>query len=179
MKKNHTLFALIAAVIVTTSSPAKADIILGGDFSRSHFSYKNGAKEFLEENYNNIGPVIGISKNGIGIEAYYKTFEETDKNNVESKIKIYGADFVLQLPTNEYIDVVGSVGYAQYKFEGDFDGLTDDDLDCRGPRFGLGMQINLNQYIGIRAMYHYTSINSGIEYFDSINELSAGIRLRF
>lgn len=179
MKKKYLLSVLTAATLCLAAASAKADLVLGADFTRSHFSYNNGAENFLEENYNNIGPVIGVSMNGIGIEGYYKTYSDSDKNGIDSKIKIYGADFVLQLPTNEYIDFVGSIGYVKYEFDGDFDSLTNEKLDCHGPRFGLGMQLNLNRHIGLRAMYHYTSINEGIDYFDSINELTAGIRLRF
>ena len=179
MKKTHLLSVLTAITVAFSAAPAKADLVLGADFTRSHFSYKNNAETYLEDNYNSIGPVVGISMNGFGIEGYYKTYSDSSKDDIDSKVKIYGADFVLQLPTNEYIDFVGSVGYAKYEFEGNFNGLNEDKLNCHGPRFGLGMQINLNRHIGLRAMYHYTSINSGIDYFDSINEMTAGIRLRF
>lgn len=180
MKKKFLLPILAAGVFCFSATPSKADLVLGADFSRAHFSYNNGAETYLEDNYNIVGPVIGVSVNGVGIEAFYKTYKE--KNNgsgIDSKVKSYGADFVLQLPTNEYIDFVGSVGYVKYEFEGELEGLNQGDLDCYGPRFGLGMQINLNRHVGIRAMYHYTSINSGIHYFDSINELTAGVRLSF
>lgn len=179
MKKNHLLSVSTAVAVILSAAPAKADLVLGADFTRSHFSFENGAEDYLESNYNSIGPVIGISMNGFSLEGYYKTYSDSSKDDTDSKIKVYGADFVLQLPTNEYIDFVGSVGYAKYEFEGNFDSLTKEKLDCHGPRFGLGMQINLNRHIGLRAMYHYTSINEGIDYFDSINELTASIRLSF
>ncbi len=179
MKKN-LLLPLLAICCLLTASPAKADLVLGADFSRSHFSYNNGADSYLSDNYNIVGPVVGISVKGVGIEAFYQTYDETTNDNgVNSKLKAYGADFVLQLPTNEYIDFVGSVGFIKYEFEGDLDGLDEGDLDCYGPRFGLGMQVNFNRHVGLRMMYHYTSINSGIHYFDNINELTAGIRLSF
>lgn len=180
MKKIYLLSVLTIIPVIISTTPAKADIVLGADFTRSHFSYENGAENYLEDNYNSIGPVIGISMNGFGIEGYYnKTFSDSTKNDTDSKIKTYGADFVIRLPTNEYIDFVGSVGYAKYEFERNLNGTSEEKLDCHGPRFGLGMQINFNRHIGLRAMYHYTSINSGIDYFDSINEITAGIRLSF
>lgn len=180
MRKKFLLAFFTISISLFSALSAKADLVLGADFSRSHFSYNNGADAYLNDNYNIVGPVVGVSVNGVGIEAFYQTYSESNNDNgVNSKIKAYGADFVLQLPTNEYIDFVGSVGYIKYEFEGDLDGLNQGDLDCYGPRFGLGMQINLNRHVGIRAMYHYTSINSGIHYFDTINELTAGVRLSF
>ena len=179
MNKSVLLLFLTFVTGLFYAGSAKADIVLGADFTRSYFSFNNEAENYLEDNYNNVGPVVGISINGVSIEAYYKTYSEVMKDNTESKIKAYGADFVLRLPTNEYIDFVGSVGYAKYEFDIVPNHLSDEEIDCYGPRFGVGMQFNFNNHLGMRFMYHYTSLTHGIDYFDTINEVSGGIRLSF
>lgn len=180
MGHKHIFCAAVLTGSLFLSLPARADVYFGADFTHSDLSYKDDNQLFFNDNYNMIGPVVGFEVNGIGVEGFYKMSDNTDNDNgQESKLKSYGADFVLALPTNEYIDFVASAGYVHHELSYKKDDGTKFKQSGKGPRFGIGMQFNLNRHLALRAMYHYTSLTSGIDEFDYINEVTAGIRIGF
>lgn len=180
MKKFKLISILTAIICLFSASPSQAQLYVGADFTNTHFSYQNDGDQLLSDSYNVIGPVVGVNIiNGIGVEGFYKVSDDTENDhNFDSKLKSYGLDFVIALPTNEYIDFVASVGYVKNELSYEENG-QDVQLDFDGIRFGLGLQFNFNRVVSLRAMYHYTALSDDLDRLDAINEFSAGIRLNF
>lgn len=180
MKKNILICSLFLIINLFLSMNAQAQLYIGGDFSRSHISYKSDYDNYFNDNYNVYGPVVGVSVNGIGIEGFYQIAGGVnDDLGDDSDFRVYGVEFIMELPASELIDFVASLGFVKYEFEHTPSGGEKIREDCEGVRFGLGFQINLNKHIALRTMYHYSSINSNIDKFDNISELTAGFRIYF
>ena len=174
MRFTKTLSVMLFGLLLC-SQPAKADVVFGADFYRTFIDTDQETERLLNDQYDNIAAVLGFDINGIGLEGFYKTYnEQTNDYGVDSKIEAYGADFVLRLPTSEVIDFVGSAGYIRYNFEVDNDTIYTDGL-----RLGFGLHFTLTKNIGFRAMYHYTSLTKEVDSIKTINEINAGIRIKF
>ena len=174
MRFTKTLSVIFFGLLLCTQ-PAKADVVFGADFYRTFIDTDRETELLLSDKYDNIAAVLGFDINGVGLEGFYKTYnEQTNDYGVNSKIEAYGADFVLRLPTSEVMDFIGSAGYIRYNFD-----LDNDTIYTDGLRVGFGLQFNLTENIGIRAMYHYTSLTKEVESIKTINEISAGIRIKF
>lgn len=175
MIKKFCCFFVSLLFLPCFAQKAQAHLVLGADFYQTFVDTDRETERLVKDKYDNIAAVLGFDFNGVGVEGFYQTFNEAENDyGVSSKLNVYGADFVLRLPTNEYFDFVGSIGYAHYTFE-----TPVDDIDSEGLRLGLGLQFNLNKYIGLRAMYHYTALTEEIDNIKTINEFSAGIRIKF
>ena len=173
MKKFLTTFALF--FITITSTPAQADLVLGADVYRTFIDTSQEFDSYAESNYDTIAAVLGFDFNGVGIEGFYQMSDDvTNSHNFNSKTTAYGTDFVLRLPTSEYLDFVTSIGYINYKLENQLR-----DLESDGLRIGVGFQFNFNKHMAIRAMYHYSALTEEVDNLKSINEISAGVRFRF
>ena len=173
MKKG--LATLVFGGIILTSMPARADIVFGADVYKAFIDTSQELDFYGEDNYDTIAAVLGFDFSGVGIEGFYRTGDDViNNNNRTSKLSSYGVDFVLRLPTSEYIDFVGSAGYVKYNLETDLK-----EFETDGLRLGIGLQFNFNKYMAIRAMYHYSALTEEINDIKSINEISAGIRIKF
>lgn len=180
MKKNILICSFFLIINLFFSLDAQAQLYIGGDFSRSHISYKSDYDNYFNDNYNVYGPVVGINVNGVGIEGFYQIAGGVNSDlGDDSDFRVYGAEFILELPASEMVDFIASLGFVKYEFEYTPSGGEKIEEDCEGVRFGLGFQLNLNKHIALRTMYHYSSINSNIDKFDNINELTAGFRIYF
>lgn len=180
MQKNLLHYSLIFMISLLCGRQATAQLYIGGDFSRSFISYQGDYNEFYNEDYNVYGPVVGISVNGIGMEGFYQMSGTTDnESGQETEFRVYGAEFIMALPTTDMVDFVASLGFVKYEFEYTPSGGERVKDDCEGIRFGLGFQINLSKHIALRTMYHYSSINSNIDKFEDINEITTGLRIYF
>lgn len=161
------------------STNAQADLYFGADFSHTLFDYEDDNSNFADD-YNNIGPVLGISIGPVGIEGYYKmSFDGTTDFGEDSELTAYGVDVLMALPMSEMVDFVASLGYSKYNLSYEQDGGDDFEIKGSGPRFGLGGQLHLTDHLFLRVMYHYTSLTSGIEDIKYINEFTAGLRYYF
>ena len=173
MKKS--LASIFFGWIILSAMPARADIVFGADVYKTLIDTSQDFEPYAEDNYDMIAAVLGFDFSGIGIEGFYQwSPDTTNYNNFDSKVTSYGADFVLRLPTSEYLDFVGSIGYVNYKLENKLR-----DLESDGLRLGIGFQFNFNKYMALRAMYHYSALTEEIDHLKSINEISAGIRIKF
>ena len=162
-------------------------LILGADYVNSHIKYnknKNARQtEKPESNYNGYAPVIGISAYGISLEAFLLNTPTKEKNSIETKIRAYGFDIIGEASLSDNFTVLASLGLAKYEFntknkKTTFGAKTDDSNN--GPRFGIGLQYYISRNLAIRAMYHYTLLNSGEDdLYDAVSEFTAGLRLYF
>ncbi len=173
MKKFITTF--IFGWLTLCTSPARADIVLGADVYKTFMDTSQELEMYAHDEYDMIAAVLGFDFNGVGIEGFYQFSNDTANDfGRDSKLYSYGVDFVLRLPTSEYIDFVGSAGYVKYKLE-----TQPKDWETDGLRLGVGLQFNFNKFIALRAMYHYSALTEEINDIKSINELSAGLRIKF
>ena len=173
MRKFLTIFAL--TLMISISKPAQADLVLGADVYRTFIDTSQEFDTYAEDNYDMIAAVLGFDFNGVGIEGFYQFSDDTiNGNNFTSKTTSYGADFILRLPTSEYLDFVTSIGYVNYKIENKLR-----DLESDGLRLGVGFQFNFNKYMAIRAMYHYYSLTEEVDNMKTVNEISAGVSIKF
>lgn len=173
MKKFLAIFFF--SLISTIASPARADLVLGADVYKTFMDTSQELEAYSNDNYDMVAAVLGFDFKGVGIEGFYQQSDDTSNDyNRDSKLQAYGVDFVMRLPTSDYIDFVGSAGYVKYKLE-----TLERDWQTDGLRLGLGIQFNINQHIGFRAMYHYSVLTEEINDIKTINEISAGIRLKF
>lgn len=173
MKNFWAIFVL--GSILFTSTPGRADLVLGADVYKAFIDTSQEFDSYSEDNYDMIAAVLGFDFKGVGIEGFYQMSQDmTNNNDRDSKLTSYGVDFVLRLPTSDYLDFVSSLGYIKYKLETDLR-----DLESDGLRIGFGFQFNFNKYIALRTMYHYSALTKEIDHLKSINEISAGIRIKF
>lgn len=173
MKKALATLSFIA--VCNLSTPAQADLVLGADVYKTFIDTSRELDLEASDNYDMISAVLGFDFRGVGIEGFYQQSNETSNDyNKDSKLYGYGADFVLRLPTSEYIDFVGSLGYVKYKLE-----TYQKDWETDGLRLGIGLQFNFNKYMALRAMYHYSTLTEEIDDIKSISEINAGIRIKF
>lgn len=180
MKKSVLILCLLLLLGIFCPNSARAQLYIGGDYTRSHINYESDYESFYNDNYNSLGPVVGINVNGIGVEGFYQTSNK-HKNNFgyESDFKVYGAEFILALPTSELIDFVASLGFVKYEFEYSGENGQTINEDAEAVRFGLGFQVNFTKHLAFRSMYHYSSINSNIDKFEDVSEFTAGFRFYF
>lgn len=175
MNKKILTFCLSFLFSFCLTNESFAHLVLGADFYQTFVDTDSETKALVNDKYDNIAAVLGFDFNGVGVEGFYQTYSDTENDyGKSSKIKAYGADFILRLPTSEVIDFVGSAGYINYTFD-----TEQGDIDVEGFRVGFGLQFNLTQYIGLRTMYHYTALTKELDDIKTINEFSAGLRIKF
>ena len=132
-----------------------------------------------------------LSDNQIKYQEHYSMDNRFAQAEYEVKYKAYGLDVIGYVPVASWLELLGSIGVAQYDFEGKVNfnayknttknkyranSLKMDD-DKLAFRYGGGAQIWLSQRLAFRAMYRFTSI--GGDYFDDISEVSLGLRYNF
>lgn len=107
------------------------------------------------------------------------------------KYTAYGLDAIVYIPVFSKLDILGTVGVANYDFSADVDFSSyyaDSNNKVKGNsikfdesktafRYGGGAQIWLSQRLAFRAMYRYTSV--GGDLIDDISEVSLGLRYNF
>jgi len=193
LRKLILTFTLVVGLMFPSTSVFASNfhLILGADYVNPHVKYNNNkdAKntEKPESNYHGYSPVIGISAYGISLEAFVLNTPTKEKDSIETKIRAYGFDIIGEANLSDNFTVLASLGLAKYEFntknknknQASFIKTKADDSND-GPRFGIGLQYYISRNLAIRAMYHYTLLNSGEkDLYDAVSEFSAGLRLYF
>lgn len=164
-----------------------------------HFRATNPEIDY-ETNYpeNFYSPSVNVGYNlseNFGIEFFYQTSsKETDKyygiwNSLDSldsetSFQAYGVDMIGYIGSTDKVDWLVSAGVGQYEYEtkykyqylGRIKKLTVD-TDGLGIRVGGGLQINLDKYVSLRAMYRY--IFTDIDGLKNSQEFLIGVRIGF
>lgn len=181
---------LIAGLVFQACNASASNLrfILGGDYAISDIKYANVKERYKKKNdtflevkddFKSFSPVIGIGAYGISLEAYILNSQEVKKDSLKAKIRAYGFDVIGEAGLSDNFSVVASLGLVEYKFKTQEDKIKNDD-ESNGPRIGIGLQYYLTHNIAVRAMYHYTILNSGrSDHYKAVSEITAGLRLFF
>ena len=187
--KKTLLLAGVAGLFASNVCAAEIKPYVGLDYVYSSIDYEESAADsFLEDNLNSIAVNAGTRLNkNFGIEAFYQQSEEADKKvfgvyESEVKFKAYGVDLMGYLPLDSQLELLGTVGIAQYDADvkekipsmGISDSSSEDGL---GARIGAGVQYNINEQVAVRAIGQY--VFTDIDGVDNLTEFSAGIQYRF
>lgn len=193
--KKTLLLAGIAASLFSVNAHA-ADIefnpYVGLDYAYSDIDMKSGMDELVETKYNSFKLDLGakLHKN-FGLEAFYQQSGEESKSvmdwegdilKTKTKFKAYGVDVIGYLPVVEQIELLGSVGVAQYKFDAKYGGdyYGNDDEDNLALRLGIGAQYNIDEHFSINGMAHYIQLDdSSDDAVKDMTEFSVGVRYAF
>ncbi len=150
-----------------------SDVFVGDDLLRDYVGHR----------FNSFNVSLGLRFGQyIGLEAFYQKSDDAEKDvygfNVATNFYAYGADLNFYIPTQfRSLEVLVALGAGQYEFEAELKGLASESEKKFAPRAGLGLQYNINEYIGIRGMGRIVWLNS--DYVDDIQELSIGARVYF
>ena len=189
MKNFIVLMALVVGFIWPTTSVFASNfhLVLGADYVNSHVKYNNNseAKKIIkpESSYNGFAPVVGISAYGLSLEAFLLNSPAKERNSIETKLRAYGFDLIGEASLSDNFTVLASLGMVKYEFNSKSKDAVQNakvNISNNGPRFGLGLQYYISRNFAIRAMYHYTLLNSGEkDLYDAVSEFTAGVRLYF
>ncbi|MBP3687099.1 MAG: porin family protein [Alphaproteobacteria bacterium] len=148
-------------------------------------------KEVLPASYTAYSLNAGAKFNqNFGIEAFIQqSSEETKTDDWDYKEKIQfnaiGIDLIGYLPVSHELELLASLGLAQYNFnlkeEIDYDDYYEwekSTLNTIGYRFGIGAQYNINEHIALRAMARYIKFSDD-DIIKNMTELSLGLRYMF
>ncbi len=187
---NKALLLASAACIISFSSIANAKMMghevkpyVGADYVYSSADYKGDAKG-LKKSYNSGAVNAGVRVGKyMGLEAFYqhsgnrKTHRED--NEIKSRIQAYGLDLYGYLPLgcNDKVDLLGSIGAANYKLKVKDLASGKYDKDRIGYRVGAGAQYNFTEHLSARVMGRYSYIHT--KDLKSLAEVTAGLRYSF
>ena len=132
-----------------------------------------------------------LSDNQVKYQESYSLDPRFAMAEYDLKYMAYGLDAVVYIPVFSRLDILGTVGVANYDFNADAEFSsynTTSNNKVRGNsvsfdeskvafRYGGGAQVWLSQRLAFRAMYRYTSI--GGDLIDDISEISLGLRYNF
>lgn len=132
-----------------------------------------------------------LSDNSVQYREHYVTHDVFAQADYTMDYKAYGLDALVYIPATPWLDILASLGYANYDFNGEinfsaYDGSSSNpgssekllyDESTGAIRYGAGAQIRLSEKLSFRGMYRYTSI--GGKYFDNISEIALGVRYNF
>ncbi len=161
-----------------------------------------GGDNYFDDGNTSVSFVVGAKFNKhFGLEAFYQKSGDGESEVEYDDIDYYGEDktsinytamgidAIGYFPVNQEVEILASLGLAQYDFEskvsyveysyGDsYEGEESKDFDSLGIRLGIGAQYNITDHVSLRAMARYAKMNDD-EYIKSLMELSLGLRYMF
>ena len=154
-----------------------------------------GSEEFFEDKNKAVSFVFGARLAPLfGAEIFFQQSDETDKyyNYSDGYEKdslsfvSYGADFQAYIPLKEKLEMILSLGIANYDFKAKgklaLDGVNGalsvkEDFESVAWRYGIGAEYTLNDYLRFRALARFIDMDD--EHIKNMTELSVGLRYLF
>ena len=123
---------------------------------------------------------VGIKALGfLSVEGFYQQYASTDAfGGSKTKPAAYGIDLVSDTLNLGVVELLTTVGYGKYTLDGGNLDKKMDKFEGTAYRAGIGAQFNLNDNIGIRAMYRYVFPEDDT-FKKNVQELTVGIRYYF
>ena len=132
-----------------------------------------------------------LSENEVKDRWHYAGDSRFAQAEYKMSYQAYGIDAVGYLPVNSRLDLLASIGLANYDIKAEvklsaYNNSTSEPVSSNphnfdesetAIRYGAGAQLWLSNRLSFRAMYRYAAI--GGEYFDDISEVSLGLRYNF
>ena len=196
MKKTLLLAGVATALFAINANAVEFKPYVGMDYVYSDAGMKYNADEVYETKYNSLKFDVGakLHKN-FGVEVFYQQSDEEDKKHatasilgadaeISTEFKAYGVDAIGYLPLTDKLEGLGSIGFAKYDFEAEYNliGVAKEkqDEDNIGIRFGLGLQYNITDNVAVNGMARYVKIDdSDDDVIEDITEFSIGARYSF
>lgn len=117
-------------------------------------------------------------------DRYYGVWNSLDTLQAETKFQAYGVDLIGYIGSTDKVDYLLTAGLGQYEYETKYKyhylkRITKQtvDEDGIGIRVGAGIQLNLDRYVSLRAMYRY--IFSDLDGIKHSQEILVGVRVGF
>ncbi len=196
MKKSLLLAAAFGTLFAANANAKIWHPYVGVDYVYNNAKYDSPYDKQLAEQFNSVSGSIGIKlTTNLAVEAFYQ--QSLDENNtayntqlpndsVDSsvKFKAYGVDLVSDFINLDKIEILTSVGVAQYSadvnrnyYYGGKMMNVKNTYDGTGVRFGVGAQLNITDSIGVRAMARY--VLTDVEAIKDMKEFTVGLRYTF
>lgn len=180
----------------------KAKPYMGIDISSNQLDFADnelvrfGSQEFFKDKNKAVSFVFGAKFAPMfGAEIFFQQSDESDKYYDHDIIGYekdslsfisYGADFQIYVPLKEKLDMLFSLGVANYEFKakaklalkdvyGSFS--IKEDFESVAWRYGVGVEYTLNDYLRIRGLVRFIDMDD--EYIKNMTELSFGLRYLF
>ncbi len=196
MKKTLLLAGVATALFAINAKAVEFKPYMGLDYVYSDAGMKDNADVVYETKYNSFKFDLGAKLNkNFGLEVFYQQSGEEDKKHatasilganaeISTEFKAYGVDVIGYLPLTDKLEGLGSVGFAKYDFEAEYNliGVAKEkqDEDNVGIRLGLGLQYNLTDNVAVNGMARYVKIDdSDSDVVEDITEFSIGARYSF
>ena len=196
MKKTLLLAGVATALFAMNANAVEFKPYVGMDYVYSDAGMKEDLDEVYESKYNSFKFDLGAKLNkNFGLEFFYQQSGEEDKTHptadvlgadvkISSKFKAYGVDAIGYLPLTDKLEGLGSIGFAKYDFEAEYNligyGADTADEDNLGMRFGLGLQYNITDNVAVNGIARYIKLNdSDDDAIEDITEFSVGARYTF
>ena len=179
---------------VQYEEPNKIRPYIGLDIATSKVEFaEDYLKDYLEDGHNSLSLSVGAKFNeNFGVEAFIQQSSEEEKRDSyygDSETTSYtavGLDFIGYIPVNQEVELLASLGLAQYTFNETYEYEYDmgeyigekTNMHTMGIRLGVGVQMKLNDNWALRGMARYVKMNDD-DIIENLTELSLGLRYMF
>ncbi|MBR1914951.1 MAG: porin family protein [Alphaproteobacteria bacterium] len=179
--KKTLLLAGVASIFALNAQAIEFTPYVGADYNVNFVNKDSFLDGKIPGKYHSGSIVAGTKVTPYAaVEAFGELSKHVWKKSVHSEYGAYGVDAFGILPLGCYgeWEVLGTAGIGRYRFESkikDFD--LHKTFHVWGYRLGAGVQYNITENWGVRAMYrHVAFVNKAIRGFDT---LSFGVRYAF
>ena len=182
--KKTLLLAGVASVFALNAQALEVTPYVGADYNLNFVNKASWLDGIVPGKYHSGSIVAGAKVSPyFATEVFGELSKHENKRNAHSEYGAYGVDAFGILPLGCYgeWEVLGTAGIGRYRFEGKakHSGYAHDHSTFHvwGWRLGAGVQYNLTENWGIRAMYRHTAfVNKVVRGLDT---LSLGVRYSF
>lgn len=184
--KKTLLLAGLAGMVAANAEAINVTPYVGLDANYAIVHGDASTKGYLSSKDWSLSGLIGARNDHFGVEAFYNTGLEENKEDVSTRISGFGVDVLgyQQLGCSGRWELVGSAGIGYYTLKAKESGIDEDGPYSAsekdhgyGERLGAGVQYALSENTTVRAMYHHTWIHSSR--VDGLDEFTVGIRYAF
>ena len=175
------LLAGVASVFAFNAQAVELTPYVGADYNLNFVNKASSLDGNVPGKYHSGSIVAGTKVSPYAaVEAFGELSKHANKRLMHSEYGAYGLDAFGILPLGCYgeWEVLGTAGVGRYRFEGKVKQLHEHEtFHVWGYRLGAGVQYNITENWGVRAMYrHVAFVNKVIRGFDT---LSFGVRYAF
>ena len=179
--KKTLLLAGVASVFAFNAQAIEFTPYVGADYNLNFVNKSSWGDGIIPGKYHSGSINVGTKVTPYAaVEVFGELSKHVWKKSVHSEYGAYGVDAFGILPLGCYgeWEVLGTAGVGRYRFERKEKGVPGSESEhVWGYRLGAGVQYNVTENWGVRAMYrHIAFVNKDPRGFDT---LSFGVRYAF